>query len=192
MSRDHWAYAQFRILRNLSIRLVKRIPRVHRTAYVHRSARVSRDLIAAEFAFVGRRCSLDPGVRIGRYTMLASEVAVLGDDHLWNFVGVPIQFSGRPQQTDTIIEQDVWVGYRALVMRGVRIGRGAVVAAHAVVTSDVSPYTVVAGVPARRIADRFSGELDCRRHDEMLVGEIIRPRFVGPLASGSGRVSSST
>ena len=53
-------------------------------------------------------------------------------------------------------------------MAGVRIGRGSVVAAGAVVTKDIEPYSIVAGVPAKKIKDRFDTEEERRRHDEML------------------------
>ncbi len=49
---------------------------------------------------------------------------------------------------EVVIEDDVWIGFHAAVLKGVRIGRGAVVAAGAIVTKDVSPYTIVGGVPA--------------------------------------------
>ena len=55
---------------------------------------------------------------------------------------------------DVTIGNRVWIGYRAVIMPGVRIGEGAVVAAGAVVTKDVEPFTIVAGVPARPIGTR--------------------------------------
>ena len=55
---------------------------------------------------------------------------------------------------DVHIGDRVWIGYRALIMPGVTIGEGAVVAAGAVVTKDVEPFTIVAGVPANKIGDR--------------------------------------
>lgn len=55
-----------------------------------------------------------------------------------------------------IIGNDVWIGSHALIMAGIRIGDGAIVAAGAVVTKDVEPYTIVAGVPARPISKRFT------------------------------------
>jgi maltose O-acetyltransferase len=55
---------------------------------------------------------------------------------------------------DVIIGDRVWIGYRALVLPGVTIGEGAVVAAGAVVTKDVAPFTIVAGVPAKPIGKR--------------------------------------
>jgi len=61
-----------------------------------------------------------------------------------------------PYKGDTVVGNDVWIGYDALILPGVKIGDGAVIAARAVVTRDVSPYTIVGGNPARTIAERFS------------------------------------
>ncbi|SDC39556.1 transferase hexapeptide (six repeat-containing protein) [Geodermatophilus telluris] len=55
---------------------------------------------------------------------------------------------GKPQSAPIVVEDDVWIGFGATIMKGVTIGRGAVVAAHSVVTRDVPPGTLVAGVPA--------------------------------------------
>lgn len=56
---------------------------------------------------------------------------------------------------DIIIGNDVWIGYEAVIMAGVHIGDGAIIAARAVVTKDVSPYTIAGGVPAKEIKKRF-------------------------------------
>lgn len=174
-------HLRLRNVRNAAVQRLKRVAQVTPSAYVHPTARVSADLRLGEYAFVGPRCELDPGVEIGRYSMLAPHVAIVGDDHVVDAPGLPIQFSGRPPQTRTVIEDDVWVGYGAVIMRGIRIGRGAVVAAHAVVTKDVAPYDIVAGVPARPIAVRFPDPGDRARHDLMLDGPPLSPRFTGPL-----------
>ena len=63
---------------------------------------------------------------------------------------------------DIVIGNDVWIGYEAVVMAGVRIGDGAVIAARAVVTRDVPPYTIVGGVPARVIRRRFDADTVAR------------------------------
>ena len=60
---------------------------------------------------------------------------------------------------DIIIGNDVWIGYEAIIMAGVHVGNGAIIAAHAVVTKDVQPYTIVGGVPARFIRKRFNEEI---------------------------------
>ena len=60
---------------------------------------------------------------------------------------------------DIVIGNDVWIGYEAVIMAGVHIGNGAIIAARAVVTKDVPPYTIVGGVPARPIRQRFDEEV---------------------------------
>lgn len=59
---------------------------------------------------------------------------------------------------DIIIGNDVWIGYEAVIMAGVTIGDGAIIGARAVVTKDVSPYTIVGGIPAKSIRKRHSEE----------------------------------
>ena len=56
---------------------------------------------------------------------------------------------------DIVIGNDVWIGYEAVIMAGVHIGDGAIIAARAVVTKDVPPYTIVGGTPAKEIRKRF-------------------------------------
>jgi acetyltransferase-like isoleucine patch superfamily enzyme len=180
-SRSARWFVRARTARNVLIHRVKGLRHVAPTAYVHHGAQVCKDLVADDYAFVGPGCILAPAVSIGRYTMLASQVAIRGDDHRWDQVGVPMQFTGRPAQSGTVLEDDVWVGFRVTIIRGVRIGRGSVVAAQAVVTSDVSPYTIVGGVPAREIGKRFQNGSDRLLHDDALNGPLMWPRFVGPL-----------
>ncbi|MBC5581693.1 CatB-related O-acetyltransferase [Anaerofilum sp. BX8] len=58
-----------------------------------------------------------------------------------------------------VIGNDVWIGYEAVIMSGVTIGDGAIIGAHAVVSKDVPPYTIVGGIPAKPIRKRFSDEV---------------------------------
>lgn len=110
---------------------------------------------------------------IGRYCAIATGVTFLmaGADHRRRGISTypfPLMggdwlahmqiFRARDRKGDTVIGSDVWLGYRATVMPGVRIGDGAIVAAHSVVTRDVEPYTIVAGNPARVVARRFAAE----------------------------------
>ncbi len=99
---------------------------------------------------INRRCTLDVrgGLSIGSNVSISPEVMLLTSTHL---VNDPIfAVSDRP----IVIADHVWVGSRATILPGVTIGRGAVVAAGAVVTRDVAPYTIVGGVPARAVGTR--------------------------------------
>ena len=186
MNRNATLYAVLSGVRRNAIRLIKGLWGVHPTAYVHATARVSRDLVAEEWVFVGAHVHLDPMVRIGRYTMLAPEVCVVGDDHVWDIVGHPIQFAGRPPQHTTVIGRDVWIGRRAIIRRGVRIGNGAIIGAGAVVTGDVPAYTVMGGMPARVIRSRFDSRRAIDLHEDMLNGPVIKRTVAAPL-EGSAR-----
>jgi acetyltransferase-like isoleucine patch superfamily enzyme len=109
--------------------------------------------------------------------MLAQRASIVGADHRADLPGTPMIFAGRPETPETIIGDDVWIGFGALIMQGVSIGNGSIIGAMAVVTKDVPPYEVWAGVPARKIKDRFSTAEDRSRHEAMLGGPI----FVGRL-----------
>jgi virginiamycin A acetyltransferase len=66
--------------------------------------------------------------------------------------------SELPFKGDTIIGNDVWIGYDSLIMPGVKIGDGAIVAARSVVTADVPPYAIAGGNPARVVRQRFDAD----------------------------------
>ncbi|MEQ9719724.1 Vat family streptogramin A O-acetyltransferase [Yersinia alsatica] len=68
------------------------------------------------------------------------------------------QAGDLPYKGDTIIGNDVWIGYQALIMPGVKIGNGAIISSRAVVTSDVPAYAVIGGNPAKVIKKRFTDE----------------------------------
>jgi virginiamycin A acetyltransferase len=70
-------------------------------------------------------------------------------------ISVPEETARRQSAPNITIGNDVWIGMRAIIMGGITVGDGAVVAAGAVVTKDVAPYSIVAGVPAREIKKRF-------------------------------------
>ncbi|HEU4616928.1 MAG TPA: Vat family streptogramin A O-acetyltransferase [Gammaproteobacteria bacterium] len=72
------------------------------------------------------------------------------------------RLSDLPYKGDTVIENDVWIGYEALIMPGVRIGNGAIVSSRAVVARDVAPYTIVGGNPAAPIKTRCPAEVAAR------------------------------
>lgn len=156
-----------------------RLRNVPLTFYTHSSARISSDFLAGEYSLVSYGCDICPRVSIGNYCLLAPYVVFAGKDHRFDIPGTPIVFSGREKLPKTTVEHDVWIGYRCIVMAGVTIGRGAVVAAGSIVTKDVAPYSIVAGAPAKEIGKRFTNDEDIAKHDELLAlppfaGEHVR------------------
>ncbi len=100
-----------------------------------------------DYVFFGKDVHLYANVRIGHFVMIASKVAIVGGDHRFDLVGIPVRFTGRDglEELLTVIEDDVWVGHGAIIIAGVRIGRGAIIGAGSVVTNDVPAYAIAAG-----------------------------------------------
>jgi len=112
--------------------------------------------IVKDGANIGFNCHIDcrTGVVIGKNVVLASEVMIWTLHHDYN----DKQFGARGGEV--VIDDYAWVCSRAIILPGVHIGEGAVVASGAVVCKDVEPYTVVGGVPAKKIAERDRKEYD--------------------------------
>ena len=123
------------------------------------------------FPFIGDK------LLIGKFCALARGVKFImnGANHKLSGISTyPFQIFGDgwekvmpetgdlPYKGDTVIGNDVWIGYEALIMPGVKIGNGAIVAARSVVAADVPAYTVVGGNPARPIKARFAPDVAAR------------------------------
>ena len=122
------------------------------------------------FDFVGDK------LIIGKFCMIASDVKFImnGGNHLTNAVTTyPFSIFGHgwenamngkehPYKGDTIIGNDVWIGYNATIMPGVTIGDGAIIATNSTVVKDVEPYTIVGGNPASEIKKRFTEDITDR------------------------------
>jgi acetyltransferase-like isoleucine patch superfamily enzyme len=96
------------------------------------------------------------GVSIGKNTIIGQYFSAHPENHNFADVTRPIRDQGTTRKPIEI-EDDCWLGARVTVLGGVTIGRGSVVAAGAVVTRDVPPYSVVAGIPARVVGSRVRG-----------------------------------
>ena len=93
------------------------------------------------------------GITIGDDVLIGPQVLVVSNNHVWTDRTRSIRSQGL-DAAPIHIGDDVWIGGQAVVLAGVSIGAGAVVAAGAVVTEDVEPWTIVAGVPARAVGRR--------------------------------------
>lgn len=105
-------------------------------------------------------------ITIGKYCQLGADVALHASNHPMNHMTTYINqnlFNGElktlKQENKITIGNDVWIGHGVIVVGNVTIGNGAILAAGSVVTKDVKPYTVIAGVPAKEIKKRFSAAI---------------------------------
>ena len=113
-------------------------------------------------------CYLD--IEFGEAALAADWVYVCDFDHVFTDVHVPIKDQGIVKEP-VRIGRDVWIGQKASVLKGVTIGEGSVVAAHALVNKDLPPYSVAVGVPARvvrnRLEDHAAAEAKRRAHEDI-------------------------
>jgi phosphonate metabolism protein (transferase hexapeptide repeat family) len=123
-----------------------------------------------DYSYLGEYCEVADAA-IGKFTAIANYVRIGAPNHPMDRVSQH-RFTYCPEYYDAgserdrgffadrradrvIVGNDVWIGHGAIVLPGVTVGDGAVIAAGAVVSRDVAPYTVVGGVPARKLRDRF-------------------------------------
>lgn len=114
------------------------------------SARVS----LGDYSGIGVNARINGTCTIGDYVMMGTDVIVLTRNHNFSRTDIPMMHQGFEEERPVVIENDVWIGDRVIILPGVKVGEGSVLAAGAVVTHDVPAYTVVAGVPAKVIKIR--------------------------------------
>lgn len=118
-------------------------------------------LLNVEYLRIGNNVSIHPmcyieargGIEIGDNVSIAHGVTIMSETHIYDRVDIPIKDQGMYYE-NTIIDSDVWIGAKATILCGIKIYRGSIVAAGAVVTKNVDSYSIVAGVPARLIKKR--------------------------------------
>lgn len=120
----------------------------------------------AIYTTIGKFCSIAANSRINALEhpieRLTQHKISYRPNEYFRWLGVDAGFRERRQAKAVSIGHDVWIGHGAVIMPGVAIGNGAVVGANAVVTHDVTPYTIVAGVPAKPLRERFPAPVAAR------------------------------
>lgn len=111
-------------------------------------------------------------LKIGSYVMFGPGVTIVTGDHRTDVLGkymVQITDADKLPENDmdVVIEDDVWIGANATILKGVTIGRGSVIAANSLVTKSCPPYSVVGGVPAKVLKARFTPE-EIQQHEREL------------------------
>jgi acetyltransferase-like isoleucine patch superfamily enzyme len=113
-------------------------------------------------------------IRIGNKVMFGPHVVLIGGEHNTSMIGrfmFDVHDKRPEDDLGVVIEDDVWIGARAIILQGVTIGRGAIVAAGAIVTHNVPPYAVVAGGPARVKRFRWQPETILSHEERIYAAE---------------------
>lgn len=113
------------------------------------------NLVVGNNSFIGRGTFINAagGVRIGSDVLIGPGVKIWSADHQFFSREIPIRAQGHAV-SPVVIGDDVWIGVDSVVLRGVSIGKGSVIAAASVVTKDIAEFQIVAGVPAKVIGQR--------------------------------------
>ncbi len=124
--------------------------------------------------YIGRDSLIETDCIIGDNVIFGNRVGIVGRfDHHYQEKGSPIRLASQIRDRDynwrglnleTIIGNDVWIGYGSTILQGVKISDGAIIGAGSVVTKDVEAYSIYAGNPAKKIRNRFESEGDLILH----------------------------
>jgi serine acetyltransferase len=113
-------------------------------------------LVIGDHVFVGAGCEFNfkRGITIGAHCLIASGCYFIDHDHQSARRDVPMGMQSGGPEAPIILESDVWIGANAVLLKGVTIGKGAIVAAGAVVRDSIPAYEIWGGVPAKKIGER--------------------------------------
>lgn len=104
---------------------------------------------------IGINCEIYGPVSIGKDVMMGLEVVIYTSGHRHDRLDIPMGKQGSDEVRPVTVGNDVWIGRRAIIMPGVRIGNGCIIGAAAVVTKDIPDYSIAVGVPARPVKSRL-------------------------------------
>jgi len=119
-----------------------------------KNATFGTDLVIGSGSGVGINASLAGGVTIGENVMMGPDVIIYTRNHEFGDVSKPMNTQGFSAPKPVVIEDDVWIGGRVIILPGVRVGMGSIIGAGSVVTKDVEKYCIIGGNPAKFIKKR--------------------------------------
>ena len=141
---------------------------VDKSVYFGGHSQISSDIKVGQHVYFGPGCNIYPNVEVGDFTIFANNVSIMGGDHRYDVIGLPIGLTGRGLIKKTHIGCDCWIGVHSIIMCGVNIADGCIIAAGAILTKDTEPYGIYAGVPAKRVKERFATTADVKKHIELI------------------------
>jgi maltose O-acetyltransferase len=103
---------------------------------------------------LGIDCMIPYDLKVGKDVMMGPYVVIVGNSHQFSRSDIPMRLQGLKEYPPVRIEDDVWIGARAIILPGLTIGKGSIIGSGSVVTKDVPPYAIVGGNPARLIKYR--------------------------------------
>lgn len=122
---------------------------------IEKGAEFTSSIKIGDYSSIGEYAwLLSDGITIGNNVMMGPYCMIFTSDHETSNLSIPMCRQGFTKVEPVVIEDDVWIGARVIILKGVRIGKGSIIAAGSVVAKDVEPYTVVGGVPAKFIKKR--------------------------------------
>lgn len=119
----------------------------------------------------GARFSAIKEIKIGSKVMFGPSVTIMGGDHNFSQVGrymFDVHEKLPKNDSPVVIKDDVWIGNNAIILKGVTIGEGSIIAAGSLVIKDMPEYSIIGGVPAKVLKQRFSEE-DIKKHKEQIL-----------------------
>ncbi len=104
---------------------------------------------------LGINCKVRGPLVIGNDVMMGPDVIIYTENHCTERTDITMRGQGSTKPEKVVVQDDIWIGARVIILPGVTIGRGSIIAAGAVVTKDIPPFSVAAGVPAKVIKSRI-------------------------------------
>lgn len=121
---------------------------------IERNAQFSPKVSLGDYSGIGVNAKIYGSCVIGNYVMMGEDVTVITRNHKHDRTDIPMMEQGFEAEKTVYIGNDVWIGDKVVLLSGVHIGDGCIIGAGAVVTHDIPPYTIAAGVPAKVIKSR--------------------------------------
>ena len=122
---------------------------------IEKGAKFGEGLTLKHGAGIGAYSEIPSDVVIGERVMMGSECLMFTSNHRTDRLDIPMGLQGMTESRTIVIDDDVWIGARVIILPGVHIGTGAVIGAGAVVTKDVPPYEIWGGNPAHFLKSRL-------------------------------------
>ena len=125
---------------------------------IEHGAKISSKLSIGDNSGIGVDCQCGGDITIGKDVMMGPECVIITRNHDFSRTDISMRLQGYKPEEPVTIGNDVWIGRRVMIMPGVHIGNGCIIAAGAVVTKDIPDYAIVGGVPAKILKFRNNSE----------------------------------